>query len=192
MDTCQDSSSKIGDCMTYFHVCNHVDKGKLMYQCEAKDGASGYSEKADWHSSSEAACQDSVQKLYEKDMKCDGYGRYPCNCQVQDVDQATCHLQIAVCFYFKSEKDVEQGYLTYRGYAFDKDAPSDHEGKSDGKTDPQESGQAAADDLFEKSPDTAQKCGAAVRSAQFLRGVVAKSNVTALSDGSNFKPVKLF
>ena len=178
IDTCQDSNQMIGQCNVFYHVCNHVDGTKLMYVCDARDGQSGKHEQTQWFSSPEQACQDSTQVLFQNDLKVDDYGHYPCNCQVQDVDQASCHLEIAVCFYFASDDDVKNGVLTYRGYAFDKDAPTDHKSQVDGYVDPQEAGHAAANQLFADFPDTAKKCGAAEK--QFVQPAL---NVTSFLTG---------
>lgn len=160
VDTCQDQKQDIGNCNIKYHVCNHWQGSSLKYQADAKDEKSGSNEKSDWHSSSDHAAQEATQLLFSKDLKCHGYDNYDCNCESQEVDQATCHLKVVVCFYFKSDDDVKNKKITYRGYAFDKEA-TDHEGKSDGFSDQTECGNAAAMDLFAKYPDTASKCGQA-------------------------------
>lgn len=181
VDTCQDDKKDIGDCKIKYHVCDHWQGSSLKYQAEAKDEASGSSEKGDWHSSSDHAAQEATQLLFSKDLKCHGYNNFDCNCQSQDVDQATCHLSVVVCFYFKNDDDVKDKKLTYRGYAFDKEA-TDHEGKSDGFSDQTECGNAAAMDLFSKYADTGAKCG---YGQEGVVGAPAAVNTTSI----NFKPV---
>ena len=78
--------------------------------------------------------------------------------RVQEVNQMECHLSVAVCFYFDTKEAVTMQQLTYRGYAWDADA-QDHEGTSEGFSDAEECGQAAANNLFENYPDTGAKCG---------------------------------
>ena len=74
--------------------------------------------------------------------------------------------------------DGDAGVLTYRGYVFDKDAPTDHKSQVDGYVDPQEAGHAAANQLFADFPDTAKKCGAAEK--QFVQPAL---NVTSFLTG---------
>lgn len=160
VDACDTKHKDVQDCKLKYHVCDHINHASLQYQAEATDEDSGASEKGDWHSSADHAAADATYKLTSKDLKCHKYNDCDCNCEVQAIDQSTCHLQVAVCWYLASYDDAKAGKATYRGYAFDADAEcQDHEGTSDGFKDPEECGQAAATDLFNKYPDTAKKCG---------------------------------
>jgi hypothetical protein len=175
---CDDKHQDIGTCKIKYHVCNHVNHGQMQYQCDAMDEADGENYKADWHSSPDKACEDSTYHLF-KEIGCHSYNDYDCNCEVQEVDQSTCHLQVGVCFYFTEKDDVKKGKVHYKGYAFDRDdGCHDHEGKSSDQSDPEQAGQMAADDLFANYADTAKKCGQQAD----LRGAIdaAVGNVTSI------------
>jgi hypothetical protein len=157
-DTCQDTKASIQDCDIKYHTCTHWDP-EQKYQSDATDGDSGANEKGDWHSSSTTAAYDATQLLFDKDLDSHSYNDYDCNCQVQDIDQATCQIRVTVCFYFKDIDAVEDGDVIYKAHAYDA-VNQDNSGSADGYSDPTDCGNAAAADLFAKYPDTAAKCGA--------------------------------
>ena len=183
---CDTQSEKVGTCKIKYHVCEHVNSPAptdqlqvgMKYQCDAIDEADGENYKGDWHDDAKKACEESTYHLF-KDLKAYKYNDYPCNCDYQMIDQSTCHLQVAACFYFEEKDDVHKEKVHYRGYAFDADACcQDHEGKSDGYKEPEDAGQAAVNDLFQKYPDTAKKCGQGVEYQSALNAAMA--NVTSL------------
>ena len=181
--TCKDQTQKIQDCKIKYHVCETLFGFDVKYQATAKDEDSGKKETSDWHSSSDSAARHATQALFSKDLKCTGYSDYTCNCEEKIIDQATCKLKVVVCYYFKDENAVEDKKVTYRGYAFDSDN-HDHEGKSDGFKDPEDCGNAAAMDLFDKYDDIAARCGYGNQLGS------TAVNATSLLQGA-FKPVQL-
>ena len=186
---CDDKHKDVGSCNIKYHVCDQIHGTSMEYQCDAMDEADGENYRGDWHGSADSACEESTFHLFQK-LDAYAYNNYPCNCEVQQVDQATCHLQIGVCFYFLSKDDVKHGIVHYKGFAFDADPESqDHEGYSYDQEDPQVAGQMAANDLFANFPDTAQKCG----QQQTLRGAVdaAVVNVTSIIHERMKSSVKL-
>jgi hypothetical protein len=130
-------------------------------QSDATDEDSGAHEKGDWHSSAEHAVYDATQLLFDKDLDSHSYNDYDCNCQVQDIDQATCQIRVTVCFYFKDSDAVEDGKAIYKAHAYDANNQDDY-GKASGYDDATECGNAAAADLFSKYPDVGTQCGAAM------------------------------
>ena len=158
VDTCQDTKANIEDCEIKYHTCTHWDPSQ-KYQSEATDEDSGAHEKGDWHSSAEHAAYDATQLLFDEDLDSHSYDDYDCNCQVQDIDQATCQIRVTVCFYFKDRDAVEDGTAIYKAHAYDA-VNQGNSGSADGCDDPTECGTEAADNLFANYPDTAAKCGA--------------------------------
>jgi hypothetical protein len=156
IDTCQDDSHKIENCKVQYHTCIHYNPGK-EYQTEAKvdDCCSA---KSDWHGNPDNAVNEATYKLFDG-MDSHSYSRQDCNCDTNDINEDTCQLRIAVCFYFESTSAVKNKKTLYRGHAYDADYNNhDREGKADGCEDPTQCANDAVADLFKKYPETAANC----------------------------------
>ena len=105
VDTCQDDSKKIDSCDVHYNTCIHYNPNK-EYQTEAKITDCCH-EKSDWHGNPDNAVYESTYRLFYKDLDSHSYERQDCNCEVSTINEDTCLLKIAVCFYFESTNAVK-------------------------------------------------------------------------------------
>ena len=105
VDNCQEDNHKIENCKIHYHTCMHYNPGK-EYQSEAT-AEDCCSAKSGWHGHPDSAVDEATYKLFDG-MDSHSYSRQDCNCDVNDINEDTCQLRIAVCFYFDSPGAVEE------------------------------------------------------------------------------------